>query len=53
MSNRLGGQVTVHDGWTREAREARDWMGKRTCAATGQEKRARRGRGQWAKGKGW
>ena len=53
MSDRLGGQVTVHDGWTREAREARDWMGKRTCAATGQEKRARRGRGQWAKGKGW
>jgi hypothetical protein len=21
------------DGWTREARAVRDWMGKRTCAA--------------------
>jgi hypothetical protein len=32
------------DGWTREGGGARDRMGKQAC--TGQEKRARRGRGQ-------
>jgi hypothetical protein len=32
MSDGLGGQASVHDGWTREAGGGRHWIGKHICA---------------------
>jgi hypothetical protein len=32
VSDGLGGQASMHNGWTREAGGGRHWIGKRICA---------------------